>query len=272
MSSFGRHARVASAAALGLFLPAALHAQPPAPAPALANVALASGDIHLLEHVGTPASVASPPPAWRRLAARVAATMPVMPLRRAGPEIEGRGHSATLAVGASDLLLRGYHARTPRLDFSGDAPRADRAAAWGGSATLVSAIGPDDSLSVSLSDERARRRSAFAPQFAQPFSTDTAAAALNWQHGNRLSLGLDWRVTRASGIDTPLAAAANRAAGGEPEGSGLHLTAAYLPFAEAAGPRRPVVTFDLFARRRAGPEFAVPAHEDGATATLRIPF
>lgn len=256
----------AGPALLALSAPDAALAQGEHDAPPLLRT-----EVHVLEHIGRDGG-ADRPDAHSRLAARVLASAPLAPLRQLGPPADGARHRVAIDLGSGDLLLQAFRVRTPSLDGGSDAPHADRVAAWGGGATMAQPIGPDDSLSLTVSAEQARRRSSFAPQYAQPFRSQTAAVTLGWQHGAHLALGAGYRVTRDSGIDTPVAAAAYRAAGGDPAGNGAHLFATITPFTSAPAGRRPTIDLDLFARNRTGVEFASAMHETGATATLHIRF
>lgn len=229
--------------------------------------AMHPGDRYLLDHLTNKRAQSIEKP-------RPVADRPIFDERsRASTDLRRqRQRRVTIGVGPGDLMFEGFRVRNETSAMAAATGRPDRKVLWGVRAALVEPLGSNDSLSLGLSGEFDKRRSAFTPYQARTFRSGTASADFAWQHGDRLCLRASYRVVRSRGIDSPFAAIAFRTTDAEPAGRTIQLTLGYQLAAQAPAGDRPDVSLGLLARQRTGDAWASPTSETGVKATLRVPF
>lgn len=219
-----------------------------------------------------PTTPPSPPPdlAW---------TNPARLAERAGSE---RQHGNRWDWGDSALDISGFRAKFPSYGMrdSNLLPAEDRSALWGGNIAYDAILRPRDSLAFTLDGAIGKQRSAFTPQMAHRYSSQSAGAALVWRHDDRFALAAGLRINRVSTVSTPLARLAARAAGSPIEAAGVHLTAAFWPLGtDARTERRGALSlaFDAYSQRLSANDAAIFNGNagrvgNGFSITLKSPF
>lgn len=157
-----------------------------------------------------------------------------------GPPGKEKTRSLHSDWGNSALTLIGYHFKSTSLEVHNSNLIAgyDRSAFWGGALNYDMAIGQHDAIGFGFDSSIGKQRSAFTPQVAHRYSSQSLGVMINWEHDHSFGLSAAMRNNHISAVTAPWERQAARAAGSPLEASGLHLTASFFPFANQNGGER----------------------------------
>ncbi len=199
-----------------------------------------------------------------------------------GPSGTEKMHSIRSDWGNSALSLIGYRIRSSSTQEHDANLIAgyDRSAFWGGTLKYDVAVGKRDVVGLGFESGIGRQRSAFTPQMAHRYSSQSLGAMISWQHDQSFGLAAAVRSNRISTAASPWERQAARAAGSPLEAGGVHLTASFFPFADQNGDERPdrlSLTLDAYHQRLSPQEAAIFSADgcrrgNGAMLAVKLKF